>query len=130
MDVGRRRRFFEALDRRRQGALALERQAAGDHFVDYDAEGVEVGRRGDGAALDLLRRHVGRGADDAGAGHLGGEAVVRLAMRLGPGAVDAHDARRGEPFLTAAGMLQEKLPARVIEHDPVYAAFAVAIAGT
>ena len=42
----------------------VERVSAGEHLVEDDAEGPDVGALVDGLALRLLRRHVGGGADD------------------------------------------------------------------
>ena len=66
--VGRRsprrgRRLLELLQRDRQRRVAVERLAAGDHLVEDDAERVDVGRGRQGAALDLLGRHVVRRAE-------------------------------------------------------------------
>ncbi|MEM9595057.1 MAG: hypothetical protein AAGD06_12360 [Acidobacteriota bacterium] len=69
VNVGRRRRLLEPLHRGGEGIGAVEGEAAGDHLVKHDAEGVEVGGGGDlRRPLHLLRRHVGRRTDDSGAG--------------------------------------------------------------
>ena len=55
------------------GGFALERERAGDHFVEHDAEGEEVGARIEVFAENLLGRHVGdRAHGSAGAGELRG----------------------------------------------------------
>jgi len=56
----RGRRLLELLERDGQRRVAVERLRAGDHLVEDDAEGVDVGRSRQGAALDLLGRHVVR----------------------------------------------------------------------
>ena len=44
--------------------LALEGRLAGEHLVGHDRERVDVGASGHVQARDLLRRHVGRRAED------------------------------------------------------------------
>ena len=44
--------------------VARERAAAGEHLVEHDAEGPDVGALVDGLAARLLGRHVGRRAED------------------------------------------------------------------
>ena len=41
-----------------------QRMLAGEHLGQHDANGVDVGARVDGAAEQLLGRHVRRRADD------------------------------------------------------------------
>ena len=54
------------------GGVALEGHTAGEHLVEHDADGVEVGRWADGQSACLFGREVLRGAHDrAGLGHLG-----------------------------------------------------------
>ena len=65
--------------------LAEERASPGQHLVEDDAEGEDVGARVDEIADRLFRRHVARGADGrAGAGqrHAGGGALGRRVVRL------------------------------------------------
>ena len=72
--------------RHRHGRLAVERNLAGEHLVDDDAQRVHIGLAGDGLAEGLLGRHVvgraehapvhreaflGQGARDAEVGDLG-----------------------------------------------------------
>jgi hypothetical protein len=66
----RRRRGGQVLHQHLAVALADERHAAGDHLVEHDAEGVDVGAVIDvAAALALLGGHVRRRAHhQAGAG--------------------------------------------------------------
>ena len=45
--------------------VARERRRAGEALEEHAAERVDVGAAVDGAALDLLRRHVVDGADEA-----------------------------------------------------------------
>ena len=47
--------------------VAPEREHTGDHFVQQNAKGKQVGARVQGLAHHLFRRHVGYGAD-SGAG--------------------------------------------------------------
>ena len=55
------------------GGIGVEGELAGDHLVENDACGVDIGPDVHTASLGLLGRHVVRGAHDhAGAGH-GGE---------------------------------------------------------
>src|SRR5262249_61389875 len=59
-----RRMVFEDRDGQAGLAFSGERLRAGQHLVERDAEGEDVGARVDVPALDLLRRHVLHGADD------------------------------------------------------------------
>jgi len=43
---------------------AAEEHGAGEHLVEDDAEGPDIGAAIDGLAARLLRRHVGRGAEN------------------------------------------------------------------
>ena len=85
--------------------LAVEEPAAGEHLVEHDAEGPDVGATIRRPAARLLRRHVGGGAEDeagggAGAGEGGrlregrraaGTGVVVPAPRLGEAEVEHLD---------------------------------------
>ena len=53
-------------------AVALERPAAGEHFVEHGAEREDVRAPIDGLAAHLLRRHVPGGAGDERSRGLGG----------------------------------------------------------
>jgi hypothetical protein len=44
------------------GGVSRERLAAGQHFVQHETEGEDVGAGVGGLALRLLRRHVGHGS--------------------------------------------------------------------
>ena len=70
----------------RQLARALEGPPAREHLVEHGAEGEDVGARVHRAALGLLRRHVGGGAEDAPGGCAAGELSVG-ATRVGRGAL-------------------------------------------
>ncbi len=61
----------DVLHRDLDRGVAGERDRAGEHLVEHDADRVEVGALVDGSPARLLRREVLRGADDrAGLGHL------------------------------------------------------------
>ena len=75
----------------RQRRIAGERQSARQHLVEHDAERKDVGRRADGLAADLFRRHVRRRADD---GALRGDA--RRGLHLGRGLLRQRDVRKPE----------------------------------
>ncbi len=60
---GRRRcGLLQPLECRAERRVADEGPDAGHHLVEHHAEGVDVGRRRDRPAFDLLGRHVGRRA--------------------------------------------------------------------
>gem|GEM_PF-3333025 len=56
--------FFEKLG----GASGGERPSSGQHFVEDDAQGINIGTAVSLAPRGLLGRHVGRGADDPARG--------------------------------------------------------------
>ena len=58
----------DVLHRHRDLVLALERDLAGEHLVEHDAERVEVGLAGDGRAQRLLGRDVVGRAEHAAVG--------------------------------------------------------------
>src|SRR6185295_12572976 len=69
--AGRRGALVDLLERDRHGALALERDAAGEQLVEHDPDRVDVRRRADRVALGLLGREVLRRAHDgARLGHV------------------------------------------------------------
>ena len=104
---GHRRRVLGE-DRGDQAGLAALGKGAlpGDHLVDDQAERVDVGARVDHAALELLGRHVGDGADqgalgaERGAGRLIVERRARRAgvalAQLGEAEVEQLDAPFGQ----------------------------------
>jgi hypothetical protein len=66
----RRQRFGDVHDADRERILGAVRRVADEHFVQHDAETVEIGAAVDRAAARLFGTHVVRRADDrAGAGH-------------------------------------------------------------
>ena len=67
--------------------LAVEEPPAGEHLVEHDAERPDVGAAVDGGAGRLLRRHVGRGAED----HAHLRAVRRGGSASSPGSASARD---------------------------------------
>ena len=60
----RRRRLLQPFDRGLDRGIGHEGPRARDHLVEDDAQRVYIRGRRRRAALDLLRRHVGRGAGD------------------------------------------------------------------
>ena len=83
-EVGRR-----AAGARGAGAdrRVTEGQLAGEHLVGDDSQGVDIGRRSEGGARGLLRRHVRGGADVASRA---GEAALSLAHGAGHAKVGDH----------------------------------------
>src|SRR6185312_4080051 len=76
---GRLRQNVELLVEDAEGGVGFEGTAAGEKLVQHDAHGVDVGARVHGAATDLLRRHVVKGADrGAGLGGVGGVFAARF----------------------------------------------------
>ena len=76
--VGRGRHGVDLLDEHAHGGVGLEGVSSGEHLVEDEAEGVEVGAAVDRAlevSAGLLGRHVLRCADDeVGLGQDGGHA--------------------------------------------------------
>ncbi len=71
VDARRHRRLADLLERDRDGAVALERHAPGEHLVEDDPDRVQVGLGADGVALGLLGREVLRRPHDrAGLRHV------------------------------------------------------------
>ena len=68
-------------------AVSLKGELAGDHFIERDAEGVEIGAIVDGVAFDLFGGHVVEGAE-SGAGHR------EAAIAGGAGDAEVHELNR------------------------------------
>ncbi|MDP6372786.1 MAG: hypothetical protein QF463_07345 [Vicinamibacterales bacterium] len=62
---GQRQRIIDVLDDDGHRRLGLERYPPGRHFVEHDAERVDVATGVQRVSQPLLGRHVRRGADDA-----------------------------------------------------------------
>jgi hypothetical protein len=92
--------------RQLRDAGPLDRPPPGKHLVEHEAEGVEIGPSRHPAALELLRRHVGRCSRgevvslEAPGG--AGEAEIREAHA--PAAVDHHVGRLQVAVKDALGM--------------------------
>ena len=82
----RHRRLADLLERDRDGAVAVERHAPGEHLVEHDADRVEVGLLADRVALRLLGREVLRGAHD--------RPGLRHVRRAGAGDAEVGDGER------------------------------------
>ena len=104
LDVGQV--LADVLHRDRDLVLAVERDVAGQHLVEHDAERVDVGLAVDVVAERLLGGHVVRGAEHAA---VGGQAVV--AQRAG----DPEVGDLGQ----ALGVQQDVLGLDVAVHDLV-----------
>src|SRR5437762_2482257 len=77
---------------------SFERLLPGEELIEHDAGREDVRAPIDRLALDLFRRHVGRGSDHGA----GARRLALLALRLG----DAGDAEIGQ-FGVAAGIDQD-----------------------
>ena len=69
----RRRLDVVDLVHHRRLHLRVEQRPAGDQVVEHGAERVDVGAAVDGAAVELLGRHVGERADAVDLRHVGAE---------------------------------------------------------
>ena len=101
------------------GVSANERPGPGDHLVKHDAERVDVGRRRHRAALDLLGRHVRRGARDLTASaDMDNDSAVLSSLRAPPRQAEIRDDH--PHLLVRARRLHEHdvLALEVPMHDP------------